>query len=55
MTLGLIVASLVSLIPLVGVVISLFGMGGVAIAAWRMLRQGEPAAPIVPGYAPVGG
>ncbi len=53
-TLGLIVATLISLVPLVGVVISLFGMGGVTLAGWRMLRQ--PAGPVAPtGYAPVGG
>jgi hypothetical protein len=54
-TLGLIVATLVSLIPLVGVVISLFGMGAVALAGWRMLRR--PDVPVGPpqGYAPVAG
>jgi hypothetical protein len=52
-TLGLIVATLISLVPLVGVVISLFGMGGVTLAGWRMLHR--PDGPVTPtGYAPVG-
>ena len=53
-TLGLIVSTLLSLVPLVGVVVSLFGMGGVTLAGWRMLRQ--PAGPVAPtGYAPASG
>jgi hypothetical protein len=58
-TIGLVVATFASLIPLVGAVISLFGTGAVALAGWRMLRTPEtpPAAaafaPIVPpAFAP---
>lgn len=49
-SLGLVVATLLSLVPLVGVVISLFGTGAVALAGWRMLRQGD--APPTTGYVP---
>jgi hypothetical protein len=54
-TLGLIVATVLSIVPLVGAVISLFGMGAVALAGWRMLRRGEVSVPPAAGYAPVGG
>jgi hypothetical protein len=61
-TIGLVVATLASLIPLVGAVISLFGTGAVALAGWRMLRSPEtpPVAPVlvppvVPPYAPYQG
>jgi hypothetical protein len=54
-TLGLIVATLLSLVPLVGAVISLFGMGSIALAGWRMLRQGEVTVPPTSRYAPAGG
>lgn len=40
-TIGLVVATLLSLIPIVGAVISLFGLGAVTLAGWRMLR-GSP-------------
>jgi hypothetical protein len=61
-TIGLVVATLASLIPLVGAVISLFGTGAVALAGWRMLRSPETppvapvlAPPVVPPYAPYQG
>jgi hypothetical protein len=63
-TLGLIVSTLLSLVPVVGVLIALFGTGGVTIAGWRMLRSPAPApmapAPPMPpmppaGYPPYGG
>jgi hypothetical protein len=53
-TLGLIVATIVSIVPIVGAVISLVGMGAVTLAGWRMLRQRESTAPPAAGYAPVG-
>jgi hypothetical protein len=68
-TIGLVVATLASLIPLVGAVISLFGTGAVALAGWRMLRTPEsvpmpamqppmpamqPPAPIQPPPPPPG-
>lgn len=53
-TLGLIVATIVSIVPIVGAVISLFGMGAVTLAGWRMLREREATAPPAAGYAPVG-
>ena len=54
-TVGLVVATLASLIPLVGAIIALFGMGGVTLAGWRMLRQ--PAVPSMAnaGFTPIGG
>lgn len=45
-TIGLIVATLISLIPLVGAVISLFGMGAVTLAGWRTFRTPESPAPV---------
>jgi hypothetical protein len=54
-TLGLIAATILSIVPLAGAVIALFGMGAVTLAGWRMLRQGEAAGPPTPRYAPVGG
>lgn len=53
-TLGLIVATIASIVPLVGAVISLFGMGAVTLAGWRMLRQREATAPPAAGFAPAG-
>lgn len=53
-TIGLIVATIASIVPLVGAVISLFGMGAVTLAGWRMLRERETTAPPAAGYAPVG-
>ena len=55
MTIGLIVATISSVVPLVGAVIALFGMGAVTLAGWRMLRRGEPTVPPAAGYIPVGG
>ena len=69
-TLGLIVATLLSLVPLVGAIIALFGTGAVTRAGWRTLRSPEPPpiAPMAPmppfppmppmppaGYPPYGG
>ena len=54
-TIGLIAATILSIIPLAGAVIALFGMGAVALAGWRMLRQREATVPPGAGYAPVGG
>ena len=63
-TVGLIVATLLSLVPVVGAVIALFGTGAVTMAGWRMLRSPEtpPMAPVPPyppmppaGYPPYGG
>ena len=51
-TIGLVVATLLSLIPLVGVVISLFGTGAVALAGWRTFR-GTGAAAGAPGRTAV--
>jgi hypothetical protein len=53
-TIGLVVTTLVSLVPLVGTVISLFGMGAIGLAGWRMLRQGEVPVPPGSAYAPAG-
>ena len=49
-TVGLICATLASLIPVVGGIISLFGTGAIALAGWRMLRTPEP--PRMPPMAP---
>ena len=54
-TIGLIVATILSVVPLVGAVIALFGMGAVTLAGWRMLRRGEATVPPAAGYIPVGG
>lgn len=45
-TLGLLAATVISLVPLVGAIISLFGLGAVALAGWRMLR-GERAGVVI--------
>lgn len=50
-TLGLVLATLGSLVPLVGGLISIFGMGGIALSGWRMLRTPErPPAPVYAAY-----
>jgi cytoskeletal protein CcmA (bactofilin family) len=54
-TIGLIVATILSIVPLAGALIALFGMGAVTLAGWRMLRQGEADVPPAAGYVPVGG
>jgi hypothetical protein len=53
---GLIVAGVLTLIPLVGFVISIFGLGGVTVAGWRTLTGG-PARPLAmqPAAQPVAG
>ena len=53
---GLVVAGLLSFVPLVGAVISVFGLGAVTIAGWRTLAGGRSAAPVrQPHTAPAGG
>jgi hypothetical protein len=54
-TIGLIVTTILSLVPLVGAVVSLFGMGSITLAGWRMLRQGDVTVPSNSRYAPAGG
>jgi hypothetical protein len=54
-TIGLIVATILSIVPLVGAVIALFGMGAVTLSGWRTLRQGEATVPPAAGYASAGG
>ncbi|MFN8622393.1 MAG: hypothetical protein U0869_16795 [Chloroflexota bacterium] len=54
-TLGLIVAGIASLIPFLGLIIALFGMGAVTLAGWRMLRAPRTPQPGPGGYLPVGG
>jgi hypothetical protein len=54
-TIGLVVATILSIVPLAGALIALFGMGAVTLAGWRMLRQGEADVPPAAGYVPVGG
>jgi hypothetical protein len=41
-TVGLLVAFVIGLIPLVSVVLSIFGLGAVVLASWRTLRGGTP-------------
>lgn len=42
-TLGLIVAFVIGLVPVVTAVLSIFGLGGVVLASWRTLRGGATA------------
>lgn len=52
---GLIVAGLLSLIPLIGAVISVLGLGAVSVAGWRTLRgSGGPRPSFQPYPAPAG-
>jgi hypothetical protein len=53
---GLVVLQLVTLIPFVGAIASLFGFGAVLLMAWRTFRQPTAARPIVapPARQPMG-
>jgi hypothetical protein len=53
---GLVVAGLLTLVPLVGAVISVFGLGAVTVAGWRMLVGGPPTKQVLQPYAaPIAG
>lgn len=53
-TLGLLVAFVIGLVPLVTAVLSIFGLGAVVLAAWRTLRALPTAAQPLPQAAPAG-
>jgi hypothetical protein len=54
--LGLIVTTILGIVPLVTAVISIFGLGGVALAGWRTLVGRRPQSPSFQPYpAPVQG
>ena len=44
---GLIVASVIGLVPLVTAILSIFGLGAVVLAAWRTLRGGGSPQPVM--------
>ena len=44
--LGLVVLQLLSIIPFVGAIASLFGFGAVLLMAWRTFRRSSPAQPV---------
>ena len=44
--LGLVVLQLISIIPFVGAIASLFGFGAVLLLAWRVFRQPSQPSPI---------
>lgn len=44
---GLLILQIISLVPFVGAIASLFGFGAVLLLAWRVFRQPTPASPIV--------
>lgn len=51
---GLIIAGVLSIVPLIGAIISIFGLGAVAIAGWRTLVGGPRPQPMMqPHAAPV--
>ncbi len=49
---GLLILQIVSLVPFVGAIASLFGFGAVLLLAWRVFRQPTPASPIVGAGTP---
>lgn len=53
---GLIALQVISLIPFVGAIASLFGFGAVLLLAWRTFRQPSPARPVTspPATQPMG-
>jgi hypothetical protein len=50
---GLLILQIVSLVPFVGAIASLFGFGAVLLLAWRVFRQPTPASPIVGAGTPL--
>jgi hypothetical protein len=46
-TVGLLVAFVIGLVPLVTAILSIFGLGAVVLAAWRTLRGGGAVQPLV--------
>jgi len=54
--LGLVVLQVVSLIPFVGAIASLFGFGAVLLLAWRVFRQPSQPRPLTtpPATQPLG-
>ncbi len=46
-TVGLLVAFVIGLVPLVTALLSIFGLGAVVLAAWRTLRGGGTVQPVV--------
>ena len=53
---GLIVLPVISIVPFVGAVASLFGFGAVLLLAWRTFRQPSAARPVTspPATQPMG-
>ena len=53
---GLLVLQIISLVPFVGAIASLFGFGAVLLLAWRMFRQPSPTQPVAtpPATQPMG-
>jgi hypothetical protein len=45
--LGLVVAFVIGLVPLVSLVLSILGLGAVVLGSWRTLRGSRPAATMV--------
>ena len=48
---GVLLAGALSFVPLVGAVISVFGLGAVTVAGWRTLAGTPPSAPVLHGQA----
>ena len=49
---GLLILQIISLVPFVGAIASLFGFGAVLLLAWRVFRQPAPASPVVGAGTP---
>ena len=49
---GLLILQIVSIVPFVGAIASLFGFGAVLLLAWRVFRQRSAASPIVGAGSP---
>jgi hypothetical protein len=47
MTVGLLVAFVIGLIPIVSAVLSILGLGAVVLAGWRTLRGGGTPVPVM--------
>ena len=49
---GILLLQIISLVPFVGAIASLFGFGAVLLLAWRVFRQPSPASPTVAAGTP---
>jgi hypothetical protein len=49
---GLLILQIISVVPFVGAIASLFGFGAVLLLAWRVFRQPAPTGPIVAAGTP---